>query len=668
MILSDLDNIAYNKFANGEITLAEYLKYQNRDKIMNYEEKYKAALERAKEMCVMPTDKATMEYVFPELAESVDKDERIRRVIIEFLQAQNVLYDKINPEFTMKEAIAWLVKQGQTFTKKDVDDAYLKGVCDAKHEIEKQGEQPTDKIDTKFKVGDWIVNKGQSYLIADIDYEQRRYLFEIGGYTHEQLNWEYIENADNKYHLWTIQDAKDGDVLVNCSNIFIFHFLNDTRLMGYCHVNIDDGRFYDDLGKNECFCLIDAVVNPATKEQRDLLFQKMKEAEYEWDDKKKEPKKTEVTNKESKDEKVRKALVELVKCNERSGYTLLNNVSTASMLAWLEKQEEFVSEDFDDVWETADCDELTAPLEKYSKDTIKKMCHAWYDKGIELERRNWLEKQGEQTHVELSQSEVVKASDQELSDKIEPKFKVGDWCIDNQDGTVFQIVKVLDNTYTYKTNVGKEYSCSHYSLENDARLWTIQDAKDGDVLCYENKNDFKIFIYENGHIHYHCCYSNEYLSPMDSFFVLQKHLLCHIHPATKEQCDLLFAKMKEAGYEWDADKKELKKIEQENEEYNSEDYGIDGLYHAISILEKTLGKVEGYQSDDGILEHKCAITTVKKLYNKRYTAWSEEDKAMLNADKVIEWIHKYWPYNWGNFALQADEAIEKFKKDFDFGL
>lgn len=31
MILSDLDNIAYNKFANGEITLAEYLKYQNRD-------------------------------------------------------------------------------------------------------------------------------------------------------------------------------------------------------------------------------------------------------------------------------------------------------------------------------------------------------------------------------------------------------------------------------------------------------------------------------------------------------------------------------------------------------------------------------------------------------------------------------------------------------------
>ena len=31
-----------------------------------------------------------------------------------------------------------------------------------------------------------------------------------------------------------------------------------------------------------------------------------------------------------------------------------------------------------------------------------------------------------------------------------------------------------------------------------------------------------------------------------------------IYPATKEQHDLLFSKMHEAGYEWDAEKKELK--------------------------------------------------------------------------------------------------------------
>lgn len=38
------------------------------------------------------------------------------------------------------------------------------------------------------------------------------------------------------------------------------------------------------------------------------------------------------------DEKIKETLIELVKCNERCGYTLLNNVSTSSMLAWLEKQ------------------------------------------------------------------------------------------------------------------------------------------------------------------------------------------------------------------------------------------------------------------------------------------------------------------------------------------
>ena len=89
-------------------------------------------------------------------------------------------------------------------------------------------------------------------------------------------------------HLWTIQDAKDGDVLVNGSNIFIFHFINNRRLMGYCNVNMDDGNFYNDIGKNECFCTIDAPVTPATKEQRDALMKAMNDAGYEWNAEKKE--------------------------------------------------------------------------------------------------------------------------------------------------------------------------------------------------------------------------------------------------------------------------------------------------------------------------------------------------------------------------------------------
>lgn len=67
-----------------------------------------------------------------------------------------------------------------------------------------------------------------------------------------------------------------------------------------------------------------------------------------------------------------------------------------------------------------------------------------------------------------------------------------------------------------------------------------------------------------------------------------------------------------------------------------EDYGIDGLYAAVDILQKTLGNVDGYQTDDGILEHKCAIAAVNKLYKQKPAEWSEEDKKML--DKVLECI------------------------------
>jgi hypothetical protein len=97
-------------------------------------------------------------------------------------------------------------------------------------------------------------------------------------------------------------------------------------------------------------------------------------------------------------------------------------------------------------------------------------------------------------------------------------------------------------------------------------LWTIADAKDGDVLSSIRGCPF---IYDK--------YRNQrndllyYYAGIDGRgnFVMKcpKRMLYHFGPstdaapATKEQRDLLFAKMKEEGYEWDADKKELKKIQ-----------------------------------------------------------------------------------------------------------
>ena len=152
---------------------------------------------------------------------------------------------------------------------------------------------------------------------------------------------------------------------------------------------------------------------------------------------------------------------------------------------------------------------------------------------------------------------LKKQGGQKPDDKVEPKFKVGDWCIDNEDGTIFQIVKVLDNTYKYRTNEGKEYSCTHYSLELDARLWNIQDSKDGDVLAvtmYPEGTWIGIFKEQNG-----CTFSTYcFLNTAGTF---KRGTYGHgngksIHPATKEQSDQLKKAMADAGYAFDFEKKE----------------------------------------------------------------------------------------------------------------
>ena len=74
--------------------------------------------------------------IFPELKES--EDEKIRKEILVFM---NKLDEQGYTDSRYPSWVAWLEKQGETFTKKDIDDAYLKGVCNTKQELEKQGEQ-----------------------------------------------------------------------------------------------------------------------------------------------------------------------------------------------------------------------------------------------------------------------------------------------------------------------------------------------------------------------------------------------------------------------------------------------------------------------------------------------------------------------------------------------
>ena len=86
---------------------------------------------------------------------------------------------------------------------------------------------------------------------------------------------------EKHYHLWTIQDAKDGDVLAFSNDtIVIFKDLyNSTSFHSYCH--IENGIF--DFNKDELPDWWNSEdFKPATKEQSNLLFQKIQDAGYKW--------------------------------------------------------------------------------------------------------------------------------------------------------------------------------------------------------------------------------------------------------------------------------------------------------------------------------------------------------------------------------------------------
>ena len=103
------------------------------------------------------------------------------------------------------------------------------------------------------------------------------------------------KTLDKRYHPWTINDAKDGDVLaINWyegddywEKIVIFKkYHNNDDVVGTCVEGygntFKNGKLVWDAEVPFFSKTWTGTLRPATKEQRDFLFQKIKEAGYEW--------------------------------------------------------------------------------------------------------------------------------------------------------------------------------------------------------------------------------------------------------------------------------------------------------------------------------------------------------------------------------------------------
>ena len=144
-----------------------------------------------------------------------------------------------------------------------------------------------DEIKPKFKVGDWIVNEFHDIcLITDIDLENSYYICKSNRFDNTEGD---INLTDKEFHRWNIQDAKDGDILITENEKpFIFKGLD------ICHSDkpiayggITDSGYFNPSSNNCTNRWTDGNACPATKEQCDLLFRKIKEAGFKWNKNKK---------------------------------------------------------------------------------------------------------------------------------------------------------------------------------------------------------------------------------------------------------------------------------------------------------------------------------------------------------------------------------------------
>ena len=197
---------------------------------------------------------------------------------------------------------------------------------------------------------------------------------------------------------------------------------------------------------------------------------------------------------------------------------------------------------------------------------------------------DWLEKQGEQKptiemksaeeSLDISSEEYNKIVDkliydeQKHTDKVEPKFKVGDWVV--RGNTIAQILDIQEQYYIGLDINGKDFVSSRFLSGNKIHLWTIQDAKDGDVLIDKSHIGECVFIFKEARasdiktdvnnplaIIGYCGINHIGFTSRLSGLGFGDTVNCTYYPATKEQRDTLMKAMNNAGYKWDADKKEL---------------------------------------------------------------------------------------------------------------
>ena len=340
---------------------------------------------------------------------------------------------------------------------------------------------------------------------------------------------------------------------------------------------------------------------------------------------------TEKEKEKAYDKKIREAILNgLIDCRDAPdlGWSNFGGIYIDDCIAWLEKQGEQASSQTNErawlylvsdvlTWKDGIGQYLDDPrVQELAKRLCSKYAQKLYNPSV------------------LSNSSNTEKNEQQSNDKIKSKFHKGDWITIDKP---CQIINIHDNgNYIVQyCDDEKTHELSKNFCESYFHLWTIQDVKDGDVLEFgdHGRRVIGILSYINkttGKVDVSC------LLECNKFKVGVFYNLDTVkpHPVTKEQRDLLFQKIKEAGYKWNTETKTLEKLVEPKFKVGDKIVNLPMKYMGGSWTQGTISKI----TDD-----KYIFTDSSYIYISNQDSWELvhdkkskfDQKSLKPFDKVL---------------------------------
>jgi hypothetical protein len=430
-----------------------------------------------------------------------------------------------------------------------------------------------------------------------------------------------VEFKDSgKIHTWTIKDAKDGDVISYDDGwTCIFKCIHGIWYSSYCFIT-DNGDFHTGYEEHAIDSEINGNAHPATKEQCNLLFQKIKEAGYKW-------------NQETK------TLEKLIEPKFRDGDIVSAIISSVGG-TWIGIFKQYEN---GGTFETY-CG--LSPIGEFHNTNSKRHLVIGTHLATEEEKAKLFKSIKEKGYRWDAETKTL----EEL-----PKFKVGDK------------IKRKNINYTYTATVagfdGEYYSCvdqggdclSIYKTDTSWEL--IPKFNDGDILAFENLCT-TVFIYRNSNKDNEQNFSTSFYvgytigGLYSDFHVYDKNSLIAlagdriVRYATEEEKEKLFQAIESNGYKWNPETKTLEEVTKPKFEVGDRiKHKVTSHYYTIEEVKNDCYYVKSNKDDE-------CFSLVLFLFEKDYELVPNkfdisslipyESKVLVRNSPAGYWMPTFW--------------------------